>query len=92
LAAQPLVLVMDGSSVGRGCVALLVNVVSEGRALPLAWVVLKGKKGHFPEATHCALIAQVQPLIPLGARVIFLGDGEFDGSSLQATISGYGWQ
>jgi hypothetical protein len=92
LAAQPLALVMDGSSVGRGCVALLVNVVYYGRALPIAWVVVKGKKGHFPEATHCALIDLVQKLIPLGATVIFLGDGEFDGTDLQATITGYGWQ
>ena len=27
LATQPLALVMDGSSIGRGCVALLINVV-----------------------------------------------------------------
>ena len=92
LATQPLVLVMDGSTVGRGCVALLVNVVYHGRALPIAWVVVKGKKGHFPEATHCALIAVVEKLIPVGATVVFLGDGEFDGTDLQATISGYGWQ
>ena len=92
LARQPLALVMDGSSVGRDCVALLVNVVYYGRALPLAWLVVKGKKGHFPQATHCALIALVEQLIPLGARVIFLGDGEFDGTDLQAKIEGYGWQ
>ena len=92
LSTQPLVLVMDGSTVGRGCLALLVNVVYYGRALPIIWVVVKGKKGHFPEATHCALIAQVRPLIPAGAQVIFLGDGEFDGTDLQATIAGYGWQ
>lgn len=92
LAREPLALVMDGSSVGRGCVALLVSVVYYGRALPLAWLVVKGKKGHFPEATHCALIALVEKLIPFGATVVFLGDGEFDGTELQATISGYGWQ
>ena len=91
LASEPLVLVMDGSTIGRGCLALLVNVVYYGRALPIAWVVVKGKKGHFPEATHCALIAEVKPLIPAGAHVIFLGDGEFDGTDLQAKIAGYGW-
>jgi hypothetical protein len=92
LAARPLTLVMDGSAVGRNCVALLLNVVYQGRALPLAWVVVEGKKGHFPEATHCALIDQVQPLIPAAATVVFVGDGEFDGTQLQATLSGYGWQ
>src|ERR671926_809001 len=64
LASQPLVLLMDGSVVGRGCVALMLSVVSQGRALPVVWVVVQGKKGHFPQATHCALIAHIQHLIP----------------------------
>jgi hypothetical protein len=84
LATQPLVLVMDGSVVGQGCLALMLSVVYQGRALPLAWVVVKGKKGHFPQATHCALLDQVAPLIPAGAEVTLLGDGEFDGTELQA--------
>ncbi len=79
LAQQPLTLVIDGSVVGRGCIALMLSVVYHGRAFPLAWIVVKGKKGHFPQQTHCALLAQVQELIPAGAEVTVLGDGEFDG-------------
>ncbi len=92
LAQQPLLLVMDGSVVGRGCVALMLSVVYHGRALPLAWVVVQGQKGHFPQATHCALLAQIQPLIPPTAEVTFLGDGEFDGTDLQALLRQYHWQ
>ena len=55
LALQTLVLVIDGSVVGRGCVALMIHVVYKGRALPLAWLVRQGKKGHFPEDLHIAL-------------------------------------
>jgi Transposase DDE domain len=91
LALQTLVLVMDGSVVGRGCVALMLHVVYKGRALPLAWQVRKGKKGHFPEAMHIALVAQVQEWIPLGASVVLLGDGEFDGTGLQHTLAEAGW-
>jgi hypothetical protein len=91
LALQTLVLVIDGSVVGRGCVALMVHVVYKGRALPLAWVVRRGKKGHFPEALHIALMEQVQELIPPGARVVVLGDGEFDGTDLQYTLQEAGW-
>ena len=58
LALQTLVLVLDGSGVGRGCVALMIHVVYKGRALPLAWVVRRGKKGHFPEDLHIALGSQ----------------------------------
>jgi hypothetical protein len=91
LALQRLVLVIDGSVVGRGCVALMLHVVSKGRALPLAWLVRQGKKGHFPEALHIALVKQVHKLLPLGVQVVLLGDGEFDGTTLQHTIQDYGW-
>lgn len=92
LSRQPLTLVMDGSTVGRGCVALMLSVVYHGRALPLAWIVVKGRKGHFPQAQHCALLAQIQPLIPATAQVTVLGDGEFDGTDFQALIATAGWQ
>ena len=92
LAQQPLTLVLDGSVVGRGCLALMLSVVYHGRALPLAWVVVKGAKGHFPQETHCALIAQIQPLIPPTAEVTVLGDGEFDGTELQAALRRLNWQ
>ena len=92
LAHQPLLLAIDGSVVGRGCIALMVSVIYHGRALPLCWAVIKGKKGHFPQAMHCALLSQIQPLIPSGAEVIVVGDGEFDGTDLQALLRGFGWQ
>jgi hypothetical protein len=91
LADQTLLLAMDGSEVGRGCLVLMISVVYRKRALPLAWVVVKGTKGHFPEETHMQLLAQVQPLVPAASDVIFVGDGEFDGIGLQATVVGYGW-
>ncbi len=91
LAQQPLTLVLDGSVVGRGCVALMLSVVYHGRALPLAWVVVQGKKGHFPQETHCALLAQIQALIPAGGEVTVLGDGEFDGTEFQAALRKLKW-
>ena len=56
LALQTVVLVMDGSGVGRGCTALMIHVVYKGRALPLAWRVRQAPKGHFPEELHIALV------------------------------------
>jgi hypothetical protein len=91
LALHRLVLVIDGSMVGRGCVALMIHVVYKGRALPLAWLVRQGKKGHFPEDLHIALVKQVHKLIPLGASVVLLGDGEFDGTTLQQTLQDAHW-
>jgi hypothetical protein len=82
---------MDGSVVGRGCVALMIPVLSKGRALPLAWRVRQGPKGHFPEDLHIAVVKLIREVIPAGATVVFLGDGEFDGTALQATLHEAGW-
>jgi hypothetical protein len=91
LAAQTLVLVMDGSGVGRGCVTLMLSVVYRGRALPVAWLVVNGKKGHFPETCHVELVNRVRDRLPAGADVVLGGDGEFDGTDLQATVAEAHW-
>jgi hypothetical protein len=90
LALQTLVVVIDGSVVGRGCVALMIHVVSKGRALPLCWLVRHGKKGHVPEDLHIALVEQVQEMIPPGASVVLLGDAACDGTGLQQTLEDAG--
>jgi len=92
LAHRPLLLAIDGSDMGRNCVTLMVSVIYKKRALPIAWIVVQGSKGHFPEQTHVRLIKQVHEIVPEGCEIIFLGDGEFDGTTLQATVSGYGWE
>ena len=91
VAFETLVLVMDGSVVGRGCVALMIHVIYKGRALPLAWRVRKGPKGHFPEELHIALVNLIRECLPEGTQVVLLGDGEFDGTTLQETLNEAGW-
>jgi hypothetical protein len=85
LALQTVVLVMDGSSVGRGCTALMIHVVYKGRALPLAWRVRQA------EDLHIAMVKLMREVIPAGTKVVLLGDGEFDGTALQATLQEAGW-
>lgn len=60
LSVFTLVLMMDGSEVGRGCLALMVSVQYRGRALPLGRLVVKGKKGHFPQEKHIELVSAAQ--------------------------------
>jgi len=91
LALETLVVVMDGSVVGRGCLALMFHVVSKGRARPLAWRVRQSPKGHCPEDLHIAMVMLLSTGIPAGANVVFLGDGEFDGTAWQDTLSTLGW-
>jgi len=92
LSNQTLVLAIDGSTVARGCISLVVSIIYKGRALPLLWVTRKGKKGHFPQQMHIDLISAVRELIPEKTDVIVLGDGEFDGAKWLAELETYGWK
>ncbi|HSX81165.1 MAG TPA: hypothetical protein VLQ80_21675, partial [Candidatus Saccharimonadia bacterium] len=83
--------VMDGSVVGRGCNALRLHVLSPGRALPLAWRVRPGPKGHVPAALPIALVALVSGLRPEGAQGVCRGDGAWDGTRRPPTVQGTGW-
>lgn len=73
-----LVLVMDGSQAGRGCMVLMVGVLYQKRALPIAWLVYKGKKGHTSGKRHIEVLTKVLPLLPEGSEVVLLGDAEYD--------------
>lgn len=90
-AHQTLLVVFDGSALGRGCAVLMASVIYSKRALPLAWLVKRGKKGHFSAEDHLWLFEQVRALIPEQTDVIFLGDGEFDSVALQRTLERAGW-
>src|SRR5215467_6795141 len=74
LALETLVVGMDGRVVGRGCLALMLHVVSKGRALPLAWRVRQRPTGHCPEARHIAVVELMSTVLPERAQVVFLGD------------------
>jgi hypothetical protein len=84
LSQSRLVLAIDSTTVGGGCICLLVSVVYKSRALPLAWVVFKGRKGHSLADIQLALLKSLHALLPIEQAVIILGDGEFDGSELVA--------
>lgn len=82
LSQTRLVLAIDSTKVGGGCICLMVSVVYKSRALPLCWVVFKGRKGHSSADIQLALMKTLQCLLPPEQAVILLGDGEFDGSEL----------
>jgi hypothetical protein len=94
VALPRLVLVMDGSVVGRGCIAHMIHVVYKGHALPLVWLVRQGKHGPFPEDLPIAVVEQGQELLPPGAQGVVLGDGACEGTSLQhpcRSMAGLTW-
>lgn len=89
---QPLLVVFDASAMGRGCATLMASAIYDGRALPLAWLTKRGKKGHFSAADHLRLLDEVHAMVPEEAQVILLGDGEFDSVALQSALDEAAWQ
>jgi len=89
---RELVFIIDGSEVGQGCITLMISLLYGKRALPITWLVVKGRKGHLPEHVHIQLLGQLHDILPPGAQAIFLGDGEFDGIELQAALQTMGLQ
>lgn len=88
---RPLLIVFDGSSVGRGGATLMASVLYRKRALPVAWIVKRGAKGSFSSADHRFLLRRVRGLIPEETTAIFLGDGEFDSTGLQRSLDELGF-
>ncbi len=78
LALHTLYIAIDGSTVARGCMTVMVGVVYRQRLLPLAWVTYKGKKGHTTAERHIELLELLKPLIPTGGDVVLLGDAEYE--------------
>lgn len=86
LSHLPLVLVMDGSQAGRDCMLLRVGVLYQKRALPIAWLVYKGRKGHASGERHIQALEKVVPLLPDGSEVVLLGDAEYDTTEMIAWV------
>jgi hypothetical protein len=83
---RELVFIIDGSEVGQGCITLMISLIYGHRALPITWLVVKGRKGHLSEQIHLELLSQLATILPENSQSIFLGDGEFDGIELQAAL------
>jgi hypothetical protein len=91
LVDRTLAIAIDGSEVGRNCLALMVSLIYHKRAIPLLWVVVQGRKGHFPAQTHVDLLSQLQDLLPPDVSLVLLGDGEFDSVELQTFLAQAHW-
>ncbi|MBF0415457.1 MAG: hypothetical protein HQL79_06780, partial [Magnetococcales bacterium] len=91
LGGEFLVIAIDGSTVGRGCITLMASVIFQGRSLPIAWLVVRGKKGHLAESLHLELLISLKDIVPDGKQVVIVGDGEFDGIKLQDYVKSCGW-
>ena len=86
-----LVLAIDTSVVGRGCLCLMTSLIYKKRALPLCWSVTRQKKGHLSDEIHLEPLKLLNGYIPSGTKVTIVGDGEFDGVAILEALKDYGF-
>ncbi len=91
LLTEDVSLLIDGSVVGRDSACLMISLAYKNRSIPIAWVMGEGRKGHFKEEAHLALLDIVQSILPDELNVTIIGDGEFDGVNFLENIQSHGW-
>lgn len=94
LQARPqrtLQLIIDSSQIGLDRQWLVVALAYRHRVLPLAWDWVGYGKGHSPAAQQLALLEYVRTLVPLGRRVMIVGDAEFGSLPVLKTLEAWGW-
>ena len=90
---QPLIFIMDVSALGKGFVVLMISVVYKNRSIPIVWKVLEGEKGHLSQMEHGSLMMSLYDIVQhIDNEIVILGDGEFDGTSIQRMWKMWGWK
>ena len=84
-------LIVDGSKVGFGHRPLMVGLAYRRRAIPIARSWVRSEKGHSSAYKQRALLGYVRRLVPDGARVLVVGDGEFGAVALTKQLEEWGW-
>jgi hypothetical protein len=75
---QPIHLIIDCTKVGFNYRMLSISLAYKKRALPLAWSIHRGRKGHVGHKEQLALLSYVAGLLDDEATVWLLGDAGFE--------------
>lgn len=84
-------LLVDTTKVGFNHRALTIGAAFKKRALPLAWKVEKGPKGHTSHETQIALFQHVSRFLTRITEIWVLGDSEFQSIPLLKWFGKQGW-
>jgi len=84
-------LLIDTTDIGTEHRAVVLSLAFHKRSIPLIWTVEKGKKGHTSEKIQVELLRRLAAKFQTTKPVIFLGDSEFDGVTVQRELKQLNW-
>ena len=88
---SPIRLIVDGTRIGAKHQLLMVAIAYRRRALPLAWMWVRKKRGHTSARKQISLLSYVHHLIPDQATVVLLGDSEFGAVPVLRQLETWSW-
>jgi hypothetical protein len=91
LSEAPVRLILDVTKLGFRHRMLTVSVAYRRRALPLAWSVHRGRKGHVGAKDQKVLLEQIRPLVSPRSTVVVTGDSAFGQVALMRYLDRVGW-
>lgn len=91
LDGQPIRLVIDVTKVGLGHRMAMVGLVYRRRTLPIAWTVVKGRKGHIGYQTTIRLLREVRRYLPAHSPVELVADAGYESVKLLRWLSRQHW-
>jgi hypothetical protein len=89
---QELALALDATAHGERLVVLVVSVLYRGRALPVAWQGLPGKRPGAWLPPLLRRLRQLRPVVPRAMRVLVLADRGVGSPRLWRPIRALRWQ
>ena len=78
LTGQSIRLVLDVTKVGLGHRMAMVGLAYRRRTLPIAWLVVKGQKGHIAHQANIRLLREVQALLPAHSPIEVVADAGYE--------------
>lgn len=84
-------IIIDSSKVSGNYRMVTVSLAYRRRSLPLAWVWVRGTRGHCTTKLQLKLLGYVRTLLPYQAQVSLVGDCEFGNPLLLEYLDGWHW-
>jgi len=91
LDGQPIRLVIDVTKVGLGHRMAMVGLAYRSRTLPIAWTVVKGRKGHIGYQTTIRLLREVRAWLPPHNPIELVADAGYESVKLLRWLSRQHW-
>jgi hypothetical protein len=88
---HPVYLALDTTMLWNRYCVIRISLIYRGRAVPLVWQVLEHSSSSVAYEAYADLLDTVPPLLPLGARVVFLADRGFADTALLGHLRRLRW-